>query len=193
MREVTCVVLAAGLGTRLGGDKLSLPYRGATMLDAVLDACAGFPCVAVVRAPTIAAVLRLRAPSGGSAHHMAVVINDEPGRGMSHSLWLANREVASERAIAVLLGDKPLVTPELVKRVVAVDDADVVYPLRDGIAGHPVVFSPRARMKIDGLRDGDTLQQLRDDPSLSRHALEIDDEGAYVDIDTEADYRGLRD
>jgi CTP:molybdopterin cytidylyltransferase MocA len=191
MREATCVILAAGLGTRMAGEnKLLRPFRDGTILDAVLDACSGFPCVVIASSAIVSAVPRLRrfAPTLGMTN-----VNDAPERGMAHSLRLANREVPAEHRIAVLLGDKPLVSGALVRNLLAVDDADVVYPVRSGVPGHPVIFSPRARALIDALPDGDTLQRLRDDPSLTRHGVPVDDDAAYADVDTEEDYRGLLD
>ena len=52
MRDATCVVLAAGLGTRMGGDKLTKPFGDGMILDAVLAACEGFPTV-VVASPAL--------------------------------------------------------------------------------------------------------------------------------------------
>src|SRR5579875_1470223 len=194
MREATCVILAAGRGARMGGEKLARRFREGTILDAVIDACAGFPAVVIASRSATAAVLRLRDASHRSAQgDIEVVVNDEPERGMAHSLRLADQAISSDRAIAVLLGDKPLVTAELVRTLIAVDDADVVFPERNGVPGHPVVFSPKARALIAGLPDGDTLQRLRDDPSVTRHAVPVADDGAYADVDTEEDYHRLID
>jgi molybdenum cofactor cytidylyltransferase len=207
MREATCVILAAGLGTRMGGEKLTRRFRAGTILDAVIDACAGFPTVVIASRSATAAVLRLRDASHRSAavlrlrdasHRSAqddieVIVNDEPERGMAHSLRLADQAIPSDRAIGVLLGDKPLVTKALVRTLIAVDDADVIFPERNGVPGHPVVFSAKARALIVDLPDGDTLQRLRDDPSVTRHAVPVADDGAYVDVDTEDDYRRLID
>ena len=185
---VSCVVLAAGRALRMGGGKLLLPLGAGTVLDAVLEACSGYPTV-VVAAPDLAETLSRRL----ALWQRHVVVNHAPERGMSHSLRLADHAISAERAVAVLLGDKPLVTRALVERTIAALDAgtDVAFPQRDGVPGHPVVLSPRARGLIDTLRDGDTLHVLRDDPRLLRKPLPIDDDGAYVDIDTEADYRRL--
>lgn len=184
MRDVTCVVLAAGLGTRMGGDKLTKPFGDGTILDAVLAACAGFPTL-VVASPAL--------NLGVLAPNVQVVVNDEPERGMAHSLRLANATVSADDAIAVLLGDKPLVRPDLVERMIGeLGENDVVYPVRNGKPGHPVVFSGFARALIIALRDGDTIHTVRDHEMLTRRMVEIDDEGAYADVDTEEDYRRLR-
>ncbi|MBV8150231.1 MAG: NTP transferase domain-containing protein, partial [Candidatus Eremiobacteraeota bacterium] len=176
--------LAAGRGARMGGGagKLLLPFRYGTMLGAVLDACTGHPTV-VVAAPEIADLL--------ASADVVCVVNRQPQRGMTYSLRLANAAISAERPIAILLGDKPLVHPELVTRTVDAlsPQFDVVFPQRDGVPGHPVALSARARGFIDDLPDGDTLHMLRDDPRLTRRSIAIDDDGAFVDVDTEADYR----
>ncbi|MGH7716946.1 MAG: nucleotidyltransferase family protein [Vulcanimicrobiaceae bacterium] len=181
MREPTCVVLAAGLGTRMGGDKLTKPFGEGTILDAVLAACVSFPTMVVVSPGLKLGVL---------APNMHVLVNHEPERGMAHSLRLANAAVSADDPIAVLLGDKPLVNADLVKRMIdELGDNDVAYPVRNGTPGHPVVFSPFARALIIALRDGDTIHMVRDHEMLVRRAVQIDEAGAYTDIDTEEDYR----
>jgi len=183
MRDVTCVVLAAGSATRMGGEKLFRPFRSSTILDAVLDACAGHEVV-VVASPAVAS--RIARPG------IRVIVNDEPQRGMAHSLRLANGVVPAEHPLAVVLGDKPLLTASLISRTVeALGDADVVFPERDGVPGHPVVFSEFARALIIGLPDGDSINLVRDHEILVRSAIPIEDDGAYVDVDTEEAYRNL--
>jgi molybdenum cofactor cytidylyltransferase len=185
MRDATCVVLAAGLAMRMGGEKLLLPFRGGTILSAVLEACAAWPTVVVTSAGIAEAL-----PEDANR---TVLINQAPQRGMTHSLWMANRAIAPDRPIAVLLGDKPLVTADLIERVLEAldEDVDVVYPVCGELAGHPVAFSARARSIINVIPDGDTLKKLRDEPRLVRRPLETEDEGAYVDIDTEENYEAL--
>ena len=48
-----------------------------------------------------------------------LVRNDEPERGMSHSLALANRIVAADLMLLVLLGDKPLISRSLIESTYA--------------------------------------------------------------------------
>ena len=116
---------------------------------------------------------------------LVLLHNDEPERGMSHSLALANRYLPSELAIIVLLGDKPLISQRLIETIcLAVNDADVVYPLHRDEPGHPVWLSPRARRCIDDLPTGDTLRLLRTHPCLTHRAVETQDYGAVFDVDT---------
>lgn len=176
-----CAVLAAGVSSRMGAQKLLLPVAGRTLLERALDAAAAYPTIVVV-SPTLAA----RVPPG-----RRVVVNDAPERGMSHSLALAAALVDDPAAaLVVLLADTPGVDGELVDRMVAaLGDSDVAYPLRGGVPGHPVVFGPRARKAIAELPDGDTLRALRDDPRFRRTAVALTNDAPFVDVDTPEDYR----
>jgi CTP:molybdopterin cytidylyltransferase MocA len=115
---------------------------------------------------------------------------------MTHSLQLADAAAPAGRPLAVLLGDKPLLRAALIDVVAAHvgDGIDLAYPVgNDGVPGHPVVFGVRARARIASLPPGDTLKLLRDDPTLVAAKVAVDDAGAFVDIDSEADYRRLLD
>lgn len=160
----------------MGTQKLLLPVRGVPMVDRVLAACAGIETV-VVASPRLVEHLRTSCAT--------VVINTDPHLGMAHSLALAHAHIARDRAIAVFLADKPLMTAALARRVIDAGQtahADVCFPERGGVGGHPVYFSPRARERICGLK-GDSLRSLRDAPNLRRILIPIADEGAYFDVD----------
>jgi molybdenum cofactor cytidylyltransferase len=120
---------------------------------------------------------------------LRVVRNDEPERGMTHSLALADAALAPAEPIAVLLADLPDCDAAAIARVVDAygDDVDVVVPRAGERFGHPVVFGPRARARIGSLPEGDALHRLRDDAALRRRIVTVGDRAAFADIDTEAD------
>ncbi|MGA7357127.1 MAG: NTP transferase domain-containing protein [Candidatus Cybelea sp.] len=179
---MSAVIMAAGTSSRVGKQKLLIDFRGRPMIEHAIAAARAWAPV-VVAGSEVAAYLAGRTG-------LTVLRNDEPRLGMSHSLKLANHFVAGGSAIVVLLGDKPLVTAALIERVCnAAGDADMVYPARGAQPGHPVFLSPRARERIDDLPNGDSLRTLRDDVRLRVHAVEIEDEGAFFDVDTIAALR----
>lgn len=172
------VILAAGESKRTGFQKLLAPFRGRTMIEYAIEAAQQWNPL-VVAGPQVAAYLQ--------ALGVHALLNDAPQRGMAHSLAIADAAIDPTQALIVVLGDKPLATPALIARICdALGSADVAFPQhpQTGEPGHPVVFSPRARMKIASLPDGDSLRDLRGDRGLVRRAVEIEDPGAYVDIDT---------
>jgi molybdenum cofactor cytidylyltransferase len=182
---VTCIILAAGRSSRFGTDKLLHVLRnGDTLIARAVRACSGFPTV-VVSSDQVAAAL--------DSTSVTIVRNDEPERGMAHSLRLANARIDAARAIAVLPADLALIEPEHVALVIdALADADVVHPARrDGTPGHPVVFSPLARSSIGELPDGDTIRRLREREGLSRRTIVVEEAWPYADVDTRSDLMEL--
>lgn len=182
-------MLAAGASRRLGRQKLLEHIDGRSLIRRVVDAAAGWPTV-VVASDAVAQELA----ASGTADHVRIVRNNEPERGMNHSLALADAAVAAGEPIAVLLGDLPDCDAAAIARVAgAYDaDADVVVPQAGGRFGHPVVFGPAARRAIATLGDGDGLHRIRDAAGLRRRIVAVDDPRAFDDIDTEAELAARR-
>jgi molybdenum cofactor cytidylyltransferase len=162
----------------MGRQKLLEAIDGRPMIRRVVAAASRWPTVVVASAAVAAELL-------GEA--VAIVRNDEPERGMSRSLQLANAVVPAGEPIAVLLGDLPDCDTAAIARVVdAYDaDADVVVPRAGKRLGHPVVFGPAARARIAALPEGDTIHTVRDDPALRRRIVDVADARPFADIDTE--------
>jgi CTP:molybdopterin cytidylyltransferase MocA len=170
----------------MGAQKLLLDLGGRPLFARSVAAAAAYPRILVTRADVAPHV----APEPG----LTVIVNASPERGMTHSLALADAAIADRHAaLIVLLADVPLVDAALIARIVAArGDADVAYPVRDGTPGHPVVFGPRPRAALAGLPDGDTLRDLRADPSFSRVAVPEAFDEPYLDVDVPADYERIR-
>jgi CTP:molybdopterin cytidylyltransferase MocA len=168
----------------MGRPKLLERVGGTTLIARALAAAAGRDVV-VVASAAVAAEL---AASGAAVR---VLRNDEPERGMNHSLRLADAAIPAGEPIAVLLADLPDCDAAAVARVVDAYDehADVVVPRAAGRLGHPVVFGPGAREKIAALGEGDGLHRVRDDAALRRRIVEAGDARAFDDIDTDDDLR----
>lgn len=178
-----CVVLAAGAGTRYGGQKYAaiLP-DGSTFLAAVLRTAAAAgadPIVAVV--PT-AAVL----PDG-----MRAVTNPDPTAEQIVSLRLGLAQLANSSVSGTLAWpvDYPLVRAETVETLVTVARASpsaIVIPVAHGRRGHPTYFGRAVWPTImtatkDGARS-----------VIRRHAdtvieVPVDDAGVLADLNTPAD------
>lgn len=176
-QKARAVILAAGESKRMqGAQKLLMPFRGKPMIEYALEAAAAWDPV-VVASPEVAEYL-------GERHGIAVIVNDKPQLGMSHSLKLANEHVPPHPALLILLADKPLVSRALIETVAAASaGVDIAYPQRGNEPGHPVFFSANARARVAALPDGDSISLLRDSQDLLPRPLPIDDPNAYFDID----------
>jgi CTP:molybdopterin cytidylyltransferase MocA len=122
-----------------------------------------------------------------------VALNDRYADGQLSSL-IAGLAVADRPGVvAVLVApvDSPLVTPDTVRALVAAYErsrAPVVRPVRGTRHGHPVVIDRRL---FDELRHADPSEGARG--VIRGHAAAavnvlVDDDGAFVDIDTPEEY-----
>ena len=183
MSGITAVILGAGRASRMGGEKLLVPFGAGRLIDRVFAATAAYPTLAVLTG----SVAQVLVPPA----HVRVVVNDDPERGMAHSLQLADRLAVPGDALLVFLADMPFVDSALAQQIAesaTANGADVCFPHRGAVGGHPVWFSAAARRGIAALR-GDALRRLRDDGTLHRVRVPIDDDAPYVDVDDERTLR----
>jgi molybdenum cofactor cytidylyltransferase len=175
---VAAVILAAGASTRFGSPKQLARVGEGTMLQAV---------VAIARdaglRPTIAVV-----PSGLDLPADVVTVrNDQPARGMSHSLQLGIEAVPrSAVAAVVLLGDQPSLPVASVRAIVAARGTHpVVAGSANGLLQPPVLIERSAFGVVQELSGDIGLREIvRGRPELVRSvSLEV----VPPDVDTPAD------
>ena len=188
--RVRTVVLAAGSSLRMGWNKLAAPFDGVPLARRVASALAGLQPL-VVAGPEAAAVL--------AGLDGVTVLETSPTAGPSASLALANGAIAAGATLAVVACDLPFLTADAVEAFVrrVPEDADLAYPVVNGIPGHPVVWSPTARARMAGLGPDDAPASLRRDRSLRVVALAETDDAYVFDVDTpaswaEAELRAVR-
>lgn len=135
MAKPMVAVLAAGLGTRFGGDKLEAICAGKPLGRWAIEAveAAGLGPGTIVTGPEWATF------AGGWTR----AVNPEPEAGLGSSLAVAARLVPREKqALLVLLADMPLVTPEYLRELAA-SAAPTATRYPDGHTGVPALLDRR--------------------------------------------------
>lgn len=157
------LVLASGRGERFvasggAGSKLQALLAGRPVLQWTLEA---------VRA------------SGLPFH-----VEDAGHPGMGDSIAAAVRATRGAGGWLVLPGDLPLVRPATLRQVAGAlaAGAEVVVPLYRGERGHPVGFSAACGEALAALSGPKGAQAVAKARRVT--ALEVEDEGVLVDIDT---------
>lgn len=187
------IVLAGGKSSRMGRPKALLPIGSSaeTFFDRVTGTLleAGLDDVIVVVGADAAAIRSAATPRTG----VRVIENPEYEQGQLTSLLAGLRAIDSARAAAALvtLIDIPLVSVQTVRTLLQVQrdrDGLIVRPVSKGRHGHPVIFGRRLFAE---LQRADPAHGAK--PIVHAHAAEmievpIDDEGAFVDIDTPEEY-----
>jgi molybdenum cofactor cytidylyltransferase len=190
---IPAIVLAAGRSTRMGTAKAALALDGGdTFLTRIVRTflAAGVDDVVVVVGHEAEAIAASFAPSGLPARF---VINRDYDRGQLSSLVAGIGVIDRPGVVATLvtLVDVPLVSAETVRAVIEryrASGAAVVRPTSGSRHGHPLLID---RSLFAELRAAEP--SLGAKPIVRAHAsatgdLPIDDEGAFVDIDTREEY-----
>lgn len=182
------VVLGAGRSSRMGFEKLLTPIDGRSSLELVL-AAAGERRVITVLPSHVSDRARRTWPG------LTIAINDEPERGMAHSLRVGLRGVPWDCDFGVLLADMPAITGAILSRTedLLFQGADVAYPVDpSGRPGHPVLFSGKMRSAVEALGDGDVLYRARNE-AQSVATWPCAGEEAFIDLDTPEEWLAFRE
>ena len=197
------LILAAGASSRMGRSKAALPLRDRadTFLSRLLRTfiVAGLPDIVVVTGANAELVQRA---AGRVDRRVRFVHNADWEAGQLSSLLAGlNARVPGSaagdhivEAVMMTLVDVPLVSPATCARVLAAwrsSRAPIVRPARGDEHGHPVMFD---RSLFAELRAADPRQGAKAVVRAHAHQilnLPIDDDGAFADADTEADYQAL--
>jgi len=190
---IPAIVLAAGKSTRMGRAKALLPLEHdetfLTRIITTLKAADVEDVVVVVGhdAPAIIAAFDRRPVTA------RVVVNPNYEAGQLTSLVAGLRVVDRPGVVAALVAlvDAPFFQPATVRALVdryRRTRARIVRPVHGGRHGHPVLID---RALFGAIGAADPSQGAK--AIVHAHAsadgdVEVDDEGAFADIDTPADY-----
>jgi molybdenum cofactor cytidylyltransferase len=176
----------------MGRTKQLLPFRDRTILQCVVDSALASSLHRVVvvlghQADTLLPLLNGR--------DVTVALNPDYRMGQSSSLKAGLRALQEEtEAVLFLLGDQPLVTPEIIDRILAAHAASpgpIVIPVCEGRRGNPVLFARETFSRIEALTEDCGARPLFADYAGRILEVPVADPAIHLDIDTEEDYRRL--
>ncbi len=189
------IILAAGASHRFGQNKLLISLSGHAVLYHALQAAIAAPLDPVILVlgyeceKALQALEELR-----SSPKLRVLTNPHWERGRAESLKLGLAAVPSHApGTVVLLGDMPLVTPELIARVVEafLHTQKLCFPIYQGSPGRPVAI-PRELFgefeQLSGNASGLPILQKYWEQALKLE-LAPHEEPTQWDIDTPEDLR----
>jgi molybdenum cofactor cytidylyltransferase len=186
------VLLAGGRSQRMGRCKQTLPWsregRPTTVVAAAYDTVATVADEVVVtvgrHATDIIAALEGRP---------ATIVDVDADGTMLDSARAGIRAALAADAdrIVLHLSDHPAVATTTVRHLVdAAEEADYVHPRRGDRGGHPVILSRAIASCILEASLPDGLRSARDLPGFRIQAVDLDDAGVQIDLDTPEDWRG---
>ena len=186
----TVVVLAAGKGSRFKGSthKLEQSLGGLSVLGRTLRNAieSHLPVVVVTTQALAAAAAQLIA-----ARDVVVVPQSLASLGMGHSIAAGVAARADAPGWLLLPGDMPMVRPATLLAVAAaLEHHPVAYAQYQGRRGHPVGFAAELYSELMMLSGDEGARRI-----VARYpaiGVDVDDPGALLDLDTEADLAAMR-
>jgi molybdenum cofactor cytidylyltransferase len=186
--QVAAVVLAAGRSSRMGSNKLLADLHGKPVVRHVVEAAltsrAG-PVFVVTGHQSGAVSVAL------AGLDVTFIDNPRYAEGMATSLQAGIAAVPdTSSAAAVLLGDMPLVTAEIINRLLdnlaGQAGSLAVVPVADGRRANPVVITRELFRDVEGLSGDRGARALLERAGDRVIEVPINDEGVLVDVDTPA-------
>lgn len=189
MKDVACVVLAAGMSKRMGEcNKLLLNVNGMPLYQHICHALSKNHLKLIVTAfPEIARY---------AAHNdFAVVWNEDQALGQSHSIKLALKELRSSnkniKGVLFATADQPFITAEIIQSLYdnfqLHDCNKIIVPAYKDRVGSPCIFPMRYRdelLQLTGDKGGRAIYKRHMDDVVF---VQLPCERFLLDIDTPAD------
>jgi molybdenum cofactor cytidylyltransferase len=191
--KIVGAILAAGTSSRMGRNKLLLPYKEHTVFEEVLSLLLKSDLDEVIVVTGFEKERIEELIKNKRKDEIKIVYNEDFKLGRSESIKCAVRN-AGDRADALLfmVADKPCVRADLVDRTIAEfkkKSPEILYVKTPEGRGHPIIFSKKLfeeLLKLSGDMVGEEI--------IGRHmddVLELPDSAVQVDVDTIEDYNIL--
>jgi molybdenum cofactor cytidylyltransferase len=183
--SIVGIVLAAGKSRRFGSDKRQyrLPNGRSVLQQTIEQALQALPAVVVVLGAEDTCLQQSLCAAIGDSR-LQVILASESDDGMAHSLAAGVAASASAAGWVILLGDMPFIKTSTIRAVAAgLQQAEIVQPMHQEGAGHPVAFSASFGDALQSLQGDQGARSIIEDNIASRLLLLTADAGIHQDID----------
>jgi molybdenum cofactor cytidylyltransferase len=182
--NISAVILAAGKSTRMGQQKLLMPWGDTTVLGKVIETLqsAGVEDITLVTNSTTAIQI--------THHKLPITIND--GGEMLESIQLGlQAQKPSAEAMLICLGDQPQVEEGSVRKVCDAfreKKSSIVVPSYQMRRGHPWLIAREFWGEILQLRAPESMRDFLNAHREDIFYVEHDSSSILQDLDTPEDY-----
>ena len=197
--HIAAVILAAGRGTRFaasggpGPSKLVAVFGSKPMVRHTVEAALGSAATPVV---VVTGHARDHVAAALAGLPVQLVHNPDYADGLATSLKAGIAVLPADvKGAVILLGDMPLVTSDLIDRLLAAahgdPQADAVVPVTNGRRGNPVLLSRTLFSSVAHLEGDAGARQLLRGADLRVREFAVEDAAAALDVDDRADFDAI--
>jgi molybdenum cofactor cytidylyltransferase len=190
MPETCAIILAAGESSRMGTNKLLLPFNGSPIIGIVIDNImqSGVDHILVVlgafRDEMITVIGKLP---------VAYCYNPRYKKGMLTSVQCGFKNMPETTDAAVIfLGDQPMIPGHVIRQIIrsyTQPGKGILVPVYKGKRGHPILIDRKYDDAIKKLDPAEGLRTLLVQFNEDVQEVIVEMPGILRDIDTVEDYR----
>lgn len=180
--KIEGIILAAGLSTRAGTNKLILDIDGKTVIERCIygmyDLCSKIIVVGGHRMEEIKDVL-------DKYPKVELVYNPDYLEGMFSSVKKGLSHIKEERFF-LIPGDYPVISKKIYEDMLKID-RDIVIPVYNGKKGHPLLMKSYLIKELLEDIHYETLRDFISEKGFT--SINVEEPGILMDIDTMEDYK----
>jgi molybdenum cofactor cytidylyltransferase len=195
---VTGILLLAGCSSRMGSPKPLLPFGGHSLISIILNQItrSALSRVIVVLGHQAKAIKK-EIQKSETPSNLKILINPDYKKGLSTSIATGLSQVGSRAAgIMFLLGDQPLLTLEVINKLIQVfkdTAAPIVVPLYGKKPGNPVIFKTSFIPELQKLTGDTGGRELVRKYWDQVQTVSIRPQRIGWDVDTWEDYQKIKE
>lgn len=188
-KKVSAVILAAGKSTRMGKQKLLMPYENTSIIRSIVTKSLNSnlnQTIVVIGSHKNEVIEEL------NSLNIDLIENGRFEEGMLSSIQTGIKAVDEESdGVMILLGDQPMVSINIINRLIATfqkSNKGVIIPTFNNKRGHPVLISKKYWKQIKDLNPAIGLRELMMNNTHDMLEIKMENDVILKDIDTPEDY-----
>ena len=182
VKNIACIVLAAGAGKRFGIPKWKADFKGKSFLEIIIGKLIriGIDDIGcVVRKDSIPELPRIK-----------YIVNPAPEEGMFSSLFFGINLFPQKKGFIILPVDHPFFEIDTIRKLLmAFDDNSncIIKPLFDGKGGHPIVLPQDIALSIPKGDFQGGLKKFIEKKRFNVYNVNVNDKGVLRNINFQTD------
>ncbi|MGC8829472.1 MAG: nucleotidyltransferase family protein [Verrucomicrobiia bacterium] len=195
-KNIGCLILAAGLSTRMGENKLLLKWAGSTIIGHIVNQwrLLGVGQIAIViNDKTDSIIEELKRMNFDFSN---IIVNPTPENGMFSSIKRAalwNGWKNNINKIVIVLGDQPHIKTDILTTLLKFSEANegcICQPSIGEKRAHPIVIPTNLFRTINDF-SGETLKEFIHKTDAPVRLFQTNETNLLLDIDTPEDYQKI--
>ncbi|MCP4119930.1 MAG: NTP transferase domain-containing protein [Desulfobacteraceae bacterium] len=192
-KNISAIIPVAGLSSRMKAFKPLLPLAKRSILETTLNL---FKLNGITDIIVITGHRSADLENRITAMDATCIHNPDFHQGMFSSILTGVKNLKEDcDAFFVLPADIPAIRAHTVREMLRVyrsGKEKIIYPVFDGLRGHPPLISTEFKEKIENFSQGGGLRACLADFENHAMDLKVCDKGIHMDADTPEDYEAVR-